>query len=75
MHGIEDPRLYQKLGEKIDNLYVRAPWNETWHSLLTRLQVMKRQIGRIIYFMIPGIYMRKDLDSWEFIYWITGVLL
>lgn len=37
MHGIEDHRLYQKLGEKIDNLYVRAPWNETWHSLLKEL--------------------------------------
>lgn len=37
MYGIQYPELYQKLGEKIDNLYVRAPWNETWYSLLKEL--------------------------------------
>ncbi|MDM8001696.1 MAG: 4Fe-4S binding protein [Bacteroidota bacterium] len=37
MHAIEDIQLYRKLGEKIDNLYVRAPWNETWHSILKEL--------------------------------------
>ncbi len=29
--------IYRKLGKKIDNLYVRAPWNETWHSILKEL--------------------------------------
>ena len=37
MHGIDDSQVYRKLGEKIDNLYVRAPWNETWHSILKEL--------------------------------------
>lgn len=32
-----DNDIYRKLGEKIDNLYVRAPWNETWHSILKEL--------------------------------------
>jgi Na+-translocating ferredoxin:NAD+ oxidoreductase RNF subunit RnfB len=29
--------VYRSLGNKIDNLNVRAPWNETWHSLLKEL--------------------------------------
>ena len=37
MQTIEDAQLYRKLGEKIDNLHVRAPWNETWHSILKEL--------------------------------------
>lgn len=37
MHAIEDAQLYRKLGGKIDNLHVRAPWNETWHSILKEL--------------------------------------
>lgn len=37
MHEINDGQLYRKLGKKIDSLYVRAPWNETWHSILKEL--------------------------------------
>ncbi len=29
--------IYRELGEKIDNLSYRAPWNETFHALLTEL--------------------------------------
>lgn len=37
MHTINGNRIYRKLGEKIDNLHVKAPWNETWHSILKEL--------------------------------------
>lgn len=37
MHTIEEGQVYYKLGKKIDNLNVRAPWNETWHSILKEL--------------------------------------
>lgn len=37
MHTIDDSGVYRKLGKKIDSLYVRAPWNETWHSILKDL--------------------------------------
>ena len=36
MH-ITEGGIYRKLGEKIDNLHVKAPWNETWHSILKEL--------------------------------------
>jgi Pyruvate/2-oxoacid:ferredoxin oxidoreductase delta subunit len=29
--------IYRKLGKKIDNLTMRAPWNETFHSILKEL--------------------------------------
>jgi hypothetical protein len=29
--------VYRKLGRKIDNLTVRAPWNETFHEILKEL--------------------------------------
>ena len=29
--------IYRKLGRKIDNLTVRAPWNETFHAILKEL--------------------------------------
>ena len=29
--------VYWRLGEKMDNLHVRAPWNDTFHSLLKEL--------------------------------------
>jgi hypothetical protein len=29
--------VYHKLAEKIDNLTVKAPWNETFHSILKEL--------------------------------------
>lgn len=37
MHLAGENDIYRKLGEKIDNLYVRAPWNDTWHSILKEL--------------------------------------
>ncbi|HHO77163.1 MAG TPA: 4Fe-4S dicluster domain-containing protein [Deltaproteobacteria bacterium] len=37
MHIADDGRIYRQLGKKLDNLYVRAPWNETWHSILKEL--------------------------------------
>lgn len=37
MHITDDGHIYRKLGEKIDNLHVKAPWNETWHSILKEL--------------------------------------
>jgi ferredoxin len=32
-----DGNVYRRLGEKIDSLTVKAPWNETWHSILKEL--------------------------------------
>ena len=32
-----DGNVYRSLGEKIDNLTVRTPWNETFHSILKEL--------------------------------------
>jgi ferredoxin len=37
MMQINDEVLYRKLGEKIDSLPARAPWNETFHRLLKDL--------------------------------------
>ena len=37
MNIVHDGRVYHQLGKKLDNLYVRAPWNETWHSILQEL--------------------------------------
>ncbi len=37
MHIADEGSLYRKLGEKIDNLHVKAPWNETWHCILKEL--------------------------------------
>ncbi len=37
MTMVDDGHAYHQLGNKLDNLYVRAPWNETWHSILNEL--------------------------------------
>ena len=37
MHITGKGGIYHQLGEKIDNLHVKAPWNETWHSILKEL--------------------------------------
>jgi ferredoxin len=37
MHLRDDGRAYERLGHKIDSLNVRAPWNETWHTILREL--------------------------------------
>jgi len=36
MHITDKGGIYHKLGEKIDNLHVKAPWNETWHRASLR---------------------------------------
>jgi ferredoxin len=33
----DESAIYRSLGKKIDNLTVRAPWNETFHSILKKL--------------------------------------
>lgn len=33
--------IYRNLGKKIDNLLTRAPWNETFHSLLKELYTVE----------------------------------
>lgn len=37
MAQVADGSVYRKLGEKIDNLTVKAPWNETFHRILKDL--------------------------------------
>jgi hypothetical protein len=37
MSQIAQENVYRKLGDKIDNLTVKAPWNETFHSILKEL--------------------------------------
>jgi len=41
MQTRDDGRAYYRLGHKIDNLNVRAPWNETWHTLLKELYTVE----------------------------------
>ncbi len=35
-HGVED-NIYRRLGQKIDSLTVKAPWNETFYNILKEL--------------------------------------
>ena len=35
----DESAIYRSLGKKIDNLTVRAPWNETFHSILKKLYI------------------------------------
>ena len=37
MIGKDESAVYRALGKKIDNLTVRTPWNETFHSILKEL--------------------------------------
>jgi NAD-dependent dihydropyrimidine dehydrogenase PreA subunit/predicted transcriptional regulator len=37
MGQIVQENVYRKLGEKIDNLTIKAPWNEAFHSILKEL--------------------------------------
>lgn len=37
----DDGRAHFRLGHKLDNLNVRAPWNETWHTLLKELYTVE----------------------------------
>ncbi len=37
MNGTDDDAVYRSLSKKIDDLTVRAPWNETFHSILKKL--------------------------------------
>lgn len=41
MNTIGDGQAYHRLGKKLDNLYVRAPWNETWHRILKELYTVE----------------------------------
>lgn len=46
-----DGNVYRRLGEKIDNLTVKAPWNETWHTILKELYTAEEAdaVARIQY--------------------------
>ena len=35
----DESAIYRSLGKKIDNLTVKAPWNETFHSILKKLYI------------------------------------
>ena len=37
MNQLPEEKTYRKLGKKIDNLTCRAPWNETFHSIVKEL--------------------------------------
>ncbi|MDT8284149.1 MAG: 4Fe-4S binding protein [Thermovirgaceae bacterium] len=65
MHLIDERQVYQKLGEKIDNLYVRAPWNETWHSILKELYTTEE--ADLV------VKMPYTLSSLERIFHVTGI--
>ncbi len=41
MHMATKKTAYHKLGEKIDNLHVKSPWNETWHHILKELYTIE----------------------------------
>ena len=37
MGHIDGKKLYRKLGKKVDNLPMRAPWNETFYEVLKEI--------------------------------------
>jgi ferredoxin len=41
MAQMEEEKIYRKLGQKIDNLTVRAPWNETLYAILKGLYTLE----------------------------------
>lgn len=41
MNRTDEDAVYRSLSKKIDNLTVRAPWNETFHSILKKLYTLE----------------------------------